>query len=69
MTAETFRATRERLGMSQGDFAVALGYRSADRKNLRQQVNDMEGGRKPITAQIERLVTMFDRFGVPQDFL
>ena len=67
MTPLNFRAIRERLGLSQGDFALALGYRSLDRKNLRQQVNDMEGGRKPITPQVARLVSMFDAFGVPDD--
>lgn len=69
MTPSEFRAIREQIGLNQADFAIALGYRSTDRKNLRQQVNDMEGGRKAITAQISRLVAMFGRYGVPSDFL
>lgn len=67
MTPAELRAARETCGLSQADWAMALGYRSTDRKNLRQQVNDMEGGRKPITPQVARLAEMFRRFGVPAD--
>ena len=63
------RRVREHLGLSQAEFAVALGYRHHDRQGLRQQVNDMEGGRKPITPQIGRLAEMYRRFGVPPEFL
>lgn len=54
MTPAQFRAVWEASGLSQADFALALGYRSKDRKNLRQQVNDMANGRKPVPRHIER---------------
>ena len=68
MTACALRTARETLGLSQADFALALGYRNHDRQGLRQQVNDMEAGRKSITPQTARLAEMFRRFGVPEEF-
>ena len=68
MTPDELRSIRERLGLYQADFALALGYRNHTRQGLRQQVNDMEGGRKSITPQVARLVVMFGRFGVPAEF-
>jgi transcriptional regulator with XRE-family HTH domain len=67
--AVAFRAARETLGLSQAEFALALGYQNHDRQGLRQQVNDMEAGRKSITPQTGRLAEMFRRFGVPPEFL
>jgi transcriptional regulator with XRE-family HTH domain len=61
------RTARETLGMSQADFAIALGYH--DRQGLRQQVYEMETGRKAITPQTARLAEMLRRFGVPEEFL
>lgn len=69
MTPAEIKSCRQACGLDQAGWAIALGYRSADRKNLRQQVNDMEGGRKPITAQIARLAEMYRRFGVPADMM
>ena len=68
MTSSDLRTARETLGLSQADFAIALGYRNHDRQGLRQQVNDMEAGRKAITPQTARLAEMFRRFGVPEEF-
>jgi transcriptional regulator with XRE-family HTH domain len=64
-----FRAARETCGFSQADFAIALGYRNHDRQGLRQQVNDMEAGRKAVTPQVARLAEMFRRFGIPPEFM
>jgi DNA-binding transcriptional regulator YiaG len=69
LTPVEFKAARERCGLNQADWALALGYASPDRKNLRQQVNDMEGGRKAITPQVARLAEMFRRHGVPREWL
>ena len=69
MTGLDLRTARESLGLSQADFAIALGYRNHDRQGLRQQINDMEAGRKVITPQTARLAEMLRRFGVPSDFL
>lgn len=67
-TSADLRTARETIGLSQADFAIALGYRNHDRQGLRQQVNDMEAGRKAITPQTARLAEMFRRFGVPEEF-
>lgn len=69
MNPSNLRTARETLGLSQADFALALGYRNHDRQGLRQQVNDMEAGRKSITPQTARLAEMFRRFGVPSEFM
>ena len=69
MTPDELRAARKTIGLSQADFALALGYRNHDRQGLRQQVNDMEGGRKAITPQIARLAEMLRRYGVPPEFV
>jgi transcriptional regulator with XRE-family HTH domain len=69
VTPSDLRTARETLGLSQADFALALGYRNHDRQGLRQQVNDMEAGRKAITPQTARLAEMLRRFGVPEEFL
>jgi transcriptional regulator with XRE-family HTH domain len=62
------RLTRLQLGLTQSDFARAIGYQSAAAQRLRTQVNDMEHGRKPISPIVARLVEMFRRFGAPADF-
>lgn len=64
-----FKACREETGLNQADWAFALGYRNRDRQGARQQVNDMEGGRKPITPQVARLAEMYRRYGIPEEFL
>jgi transcriptional regulator with XRE-family HTH domain len=68
-SSDDLRAARETLGLSQADFAIALGYRNHDRQGLRQQVNDMEAGRKAVTPQVARLAEMFRRFGIPPEFM
>lgn len=69
MTPGDLRTARETLGLSQAEFALALGYRNHDRQGLRQQVYEMETGRKAITPQTARLAEMFRRFGVPEEFM
>lgn len=68
MTPSALRTARETLGLTQAEFALALGYRNHDRQGLRQQVYEMETGRKAITPQTARLAEMFRRFGVPEEF-
>lgn len=69
MTPADLRAARLHLGLTQAEFGAILGYRNHDRQGLRQQVNDMEGGRKNVTPQVARLVYMLRRHGVPEEFL
>lgn len=72
MTPSKLKAARESCGLSLAEWAIALGYRSVDRKNMRQQICDMEWGvggeRKPITPQVSRLAEMFRRHGVPKEW-
>jgi transcriptional regulator with XRE-family HTH domain len=63
------RDARVKSGLSAADLAKALGYRIATSHGMRQQVYDMEQGRKPITPMVQRLCVMFVRYGVPDDFL
>lgn len=69
VTPAALRTARETLGLSQADFALALGYRNHDRQGLRQQVYEMETGRKAITPQTARLAEMLRRFSVPREFM
>lgn len=63
------REARRKARLSQADFGIALGYRHSERASVRTQVNDMEKGRKPVSPIVARLVEMFRRFGVPEDFI
>ena len=67
MTADNLKAARFKCGLTQADFALALGYRSERRKNLADQVDGMESGRRPISPQVARLAFMFERFGIPEE--
>ena len=69
MTPAKFRSVREAFGLSLADWARALGYQSKSRQNLTKQICDMESGRKPIPRSIARIVELFERFGIPEDFL
>lgn len=46
--AERLKAGRQKLGLSQRAFGVALGY--ADTHNTRSEIQKMEAGTKPIPA-------------------
>jgi DNA-binding transcriptional regulator YiaG len=65
MTPQEFKACREAVGLTQAEWASAMGYAN---KNLRQQAWDMENGRKAITTHAARLAEMYRRYGVPKDF-
>jgi DNA-binding transcriptional regulator YiaG len=56
---------RERLGLDQRQFAIALGWSPKDDQTIRRY----ENGGPPIPRLIVHLALMFDRFGVPEDFL
>lgn len=64
--AEAFRAARLSCGLTATEWAAALGYASA---NPRQLIHDMESGRKTVTPSIARLAEMLRRYGVPSDFV
>lgn len=65
MTPEEFRAIRARLGLSLAGLGRAIGY--AGKK--RSTVHDYESGRRaPIPPWIARLLIMYDRHGVPEEW-
>lgn len=66
--SETVKMARRKSGLSAADFGAALGYRHDNRHHMRQQVYDMETGRKPVSPMVARLAEMFRRHGVPKDF-
>jgi transcriptional regulator with XRE-family HTH domain len=62
------RAAREQVGLSQADFAQALGY-GGTKQTRRSIMSAYENGHKPVPVFVERLAEMFKRFGVPKDFI
>lgn len=67
--SDIVKQARRASGLAAADFAKALGYRLKSRQQARQQIEDMETGRKPVSGIVERLCLMFLRFGIPNDFL
>lgn len=67
-TPDHLRHCRQTLGLRLVEWAQALGYRSEKRERLREQIDSMETGARPITQQTARLAEMFARYGVPADF-
>lgn len=68
MTGRQFAAIRQRLGLSLYDFGRALGY-DGNRNTIQVAVKRYEAGGRDIPPWIGRLATMFDRHGVPADFV
>jgi DNA-binding transcriptional regulator YiaG len=68
MSGDELAAIRKRLGMSPTKFGRALGY-TGNPNSLRLSVKRYEDGSKPIPGWIARLAIMFERHGVPDDFL
>lgn len=68
MTGSELQAIRRRLKLSFVRFGLALGYSGAD-KNIQTTIRRYESDDKPIPPWIARLALMFDRYGIPQDFL
>jgi len=66
MTPAEIKACREACGMTQAQWAAALGYR-LDPRGMRQQAYSLETGHKAITPQVARLAEMYRRFGVPPE--
>jgi transcriptional regulator with XRE-family HTH domain len=68
MTGEEFATIRKRLGLSLYDWGRALGY-EGNRNTIQVAVSRYERGDRDIPPWINRLARMFDRFGVPAEFL
>jgi transcriptional regulator with XRE-family HTH domain len=67
MTGEQFRTIRQKLGRNAKAFALALGYTGGD-DALAVAISRLERGGRAIPPAVARLATMFDRFGIPDDF-
>lgn len=66
MSPENFKRIREGLGFTQEAWGRALGYSGP---HVRGQVHRMEAGERPIGPTISRLVEMYGRHGVPDDWI
>lgn len=55
MTPERFRELRIKMGMSQHDLALMMGYRD------RSAVSNFEAGRRDITPRIEFMMNMISK--------
>lgn len=68
MTGDELRAVRVALRLSVIDFGTALGY-AGKRPTIATAIHKMERDMRPVPRHIERLATMFGRFGVPPEYL
>lgn len=66
MKPEEFAAIRARLHLTQRELAIALAYRG---HNSAIEISKFETSLRYIPKRVARLMLMFDRFGVPKDFL
>lgn len=64
MTGDEMRKVRERLELSAARFGYAVGY-SGPTTNVGRLVRRLESGERHIPPTIERLILMFETFGVP----
>ena len=66
MSPAEFRAIRFALDLTLDEWGEALGYEGAHR---RQQIHDMESGRKSITTRTARLAYLLGRHGIPSGWI
>jgi transcriptional regulator with XRE-family HTH domain len=67
MPGEEMKAIRQRLGLSTVELGRAMGYVGAD-NTVSVTVRRYESGGRDIPPWLGRLLVMFDRHGVPDDF-
>lgn len=65
MTPDGMKAARHQLGLSLTQMGAMLGYEG---KQVRQQVDDLETGRRPIRGPQRRLVEAYLRGYRPDDW-
>ncbi len=68
MTGPALAAIRKKLGLSTAQFGQALGYTGTDAV-VSGTLRKLESGHRPISPPIARLATMFDRYGVPPEWI
>lgn len=70
MTPDEFRAIQQGLGLSDTEMGQALGYSgNAARQVRRLKADEDHSTHRRIMPAIERLMLMFEWFGVPEEFL
>ncbi|MFA5900075.1 MAG: helix-turn-helix transcriptional regulator [Hyphomicrobium sp.] len=68
MTGDELNDIRTRLGLSTSQLGYALGF-SGSKSNVSTTIRRFEHGEKPVPPWIARLALMFERYGIPNDFL
>lgn len=68
MTGDELANIRKRLKLSLVRFGLALGYSGAE-ENINRTIRRYESNEKEIPPWIARLAIMFDRYGIPNDFI
>ena len=67
MTGDELRQARVALGLSLGQLARACGY--ASQENGTTLLRRYERGEREVPGWMPRMLIMFERFGVPADFI
>lgn len=68
MQGADFRTIRESFGLSVMQWCLVLGYDNP-KPGTKRTIISYESGKKEIPGYIESLVIMYERFGIPSDFL
>jgi hypothetical protein len=68
MTPAKFRAVRKKLGYEHLAWGRALGYES-EVATVQRLMRRFEAGDRRISLQLERLVLMYEKHGVPKGWL
>lgn len=68
MTGSELKAIRKRLGLSTVQMGRAAGYVGSD-ATASNTIRKYESGMRPVPPLLERLVRMFDRYGVPEEYI
>lgn len=68
MSGQDLQRIRKGLRLSIVEFARTLGYEGLD-NTIGVTIRRFEAGKRELPPWVPRLTTMFQRFGVPEDFL
>jgi len=68
MTGDDLNDIRTRLGLSTAQFGYALGFLGS-KSNVSTTIRRFEHGDKPVAPWIARLAIMFERYGIPPEWL
>lgn len=68
MEAKDFKSIRRSFNLSVMEWARVLGY-DGNRDSVQRTILNYESGRREIPGYLASLVIMYERFGIPDDFL